>query len=202
MTAIGLNRVPFPVKLLPSAALGLFLITMLVVACGGQEPIAGPTATASPSTTAIVVAPTVPLATATPEPTAIPRPTATSVPSPTPKPTASPTAFVAPPSTTATKAPTPTPGPTPIPQTAELKLEVTFPPGDQTVSAETLTVAGLTSPDATVSVNGNLVTPDINGLFSFDLAITPAENPLVIEVIATSVAGEERSVIRTVIFVP
>ena len=63
-------------------------------------------------------------------------------------------------------------------------------------------MAGLTSPDATVSVNGNLVTPDIDGRFSFELTIPPEENPLVIEVIATSVAGEERSVIRTVIFVP
>ena len=197
MTAIVFNSFTFTVKLLPLTALGLFLITMLVASCGGQEPIAAPTATESPTPTAIVVAPVMPepapLATATPEPTATPRPTATSVPAPTPKPT---------PSATATQAPTATPGPTPIPQTAELKLEVTFPPGDQTVSSETLTVAGLTSPDATVSVNGNLVTPDIDGLFSFELTITPEENPLVIEVIASSVAGEERYVIRTVIFAP
>jgi hypothetical protein len=63
-------------------------------------------------------------------------------------------------------------------------------------------VAGLTSPDATVSVNGVLVTPDIDGLFSTELTLTQDENPLLIEVIASSVAGEQESIIRTVIFVP
>ncbi len=192
----------FPVKLLPWAALGLFLVTMLVASCGGQEPIAAPTTTASPTPTDTVVATPVPLATATPEPTATSKPTATAVPTLAPKPTVSPTATVAPPRTTATQAPAPTPSPTRIPQPAELRLKVTSPRGDQTVSAETFTVAGFTSPDATVSVNGSLVTPDIDGLFSFELTITQQENPLVIEVIATSVAGEERYVIRTVIFVP
>ena len=194
----------FPAKLLPLLALGLFLITMLVASCGGQEPIAAPTATASPTPTVTVVPTPVVLATAAPAPTATPRPTATSVPTPTPKPTLPPTATAPPPPPTATQAPapTPTPGPTPIPQTQELKLEVTSPAGDQTVDSETITVAGLTSPDATVSINSNLVTPDVDGRFSIELTITPEENPMVIEVIATSVAGEQRSVIRTVIFAP
>jgi hypothetical protein len=81
-------------------------------------------------------------------------------------------------------------------------LEVTFPAEDQTVGTETFTLSGLTSPDATVSVNGNLAIPGVDGRFNFDLTITPEENPLLVEVIATSVAGEQRSVVRTVIFLP
>ena len=70
------------------------------------------------------------------------------------------------------------------------------------VDSETITATGSASPDATVSVNGNLAIPDADGRFSLELIISPAENPLAIEVIATSVAGEELSLVRTVIFVP
>lgn len=89
-----------------------------------------------------------------------------------------------------------------MPQTAALQLELIFPPEDLVVDTETITVTGLTSPDATVSVNGNLVIPNAAGHFSLELTISPDENPLAIEVIATSVAGEELSLVRTVIFVP
>ncbi len=65
-----------------------------------------------------------------------------------------------------------------------------------------ITVAGLTSPDATVSVNGVLAPPGIQGRFSVDLPILTNENPLSIEVIATSLSGEQKSVVRTVIFLP
>ena len=70
------------------------------------------------------------------------------------------------------------------------------------VTSNVVTVSGLTSPDATVSVNGILAKPDAQGRFSVDLLLSLVDNPLSIEVIATSVAGEQRSVIRTVIFVP
>ena len=69
------------------------------------------------------------------------------------------------------------------------------------VTAEFVTVAGLTSPDATVSVNGILALPDSQGRFSVDLPLSFEENPLPIEVIATSISGEKLSVVRTVIFV-
>ena len=77
-----------------------------------------------------------------------------------------------------------------------------FPPGDIVVDSDIITVAGITSPDATISVNGNLVIPDVEGRFSLELTIVPRDNPLSIEVIATSLAGESQSVMRTVIFVP
>ena len=89
-----------------------------------------------------------------------------------------------------------------MPQSAALDLDVTFPPVDMIVDNETITVTGIASPDATVSVNGNLAIPDADGRFSLELIISPDENPLAIEVIATSVAGEELSLVRTVIFVP
>lgn len=105
---------------------------------------------------------------------------------PTPEPT------VAPPAT----------APSPAPQTTNLKLELSSPAGDQVVASDTVTVAGVTSPDATVSVNGILVTPDADGRFSIDLTADPEDNPLPVEVIATSVAGEQLSLVRTVIFIP
>jgi hypothetical protein len=89
-----------------------------------------------------------------------------------------------------------------VPQSAALQLDVTFPPEDMIVDSETITVTGIASPDATVSVNGNLAIPDAEGRFSLELTISPNENPLAIEVIATSVAGEELSLVRTVIYVP
>ena len=89
-----------------------------------------------------------------------------------------------------------------MPQSAALDLDVTFPPEDMIVDNETITVTGIASPDATVSINGNLAIPDADGRFSLELIISPDENPLAIEVIATSVAGEELSLVRTVIFVP
>lgn len=70
------------------------------------------------------------------------------------------------------------------------------------VTSNVVTVAGLTSPDATVSVNGILAKPDPEGRFSIDLLLSLMDNPLSVEVIATSVAGEQRSVVRTVIFLP
>ena len=70
------------------------------------------------------------------------------------------------------------------------------------VTSNFVTVAGLTSPDATVSVNGVLLIPDTLGAFSVDLPLSLANNPLSIEVIATSVAGEQRSAVLTVIYIP
>ena len=85
---------------------------------------------------------------------------------------------------------------------APLKLEVTSPSGDMVVESDTIAVVGITSPDATVSVNGYLVTPDVTGRFAIDLAIVPWDNPLAIEVIASSLTGEIKSLVRTVIFIP
>ena len=81
-------------------------------------------------------------------------------------------------------------------------MQVTHPSKDSVVTSDVVTVAGLTSPDASVSVNGILATPDSEGRFSVELLLSLMDNPLSIQVIATSIAGEQRSVVRTVIFVP
>lgn len=201
----------FPVKLLPAAAL---MILLLTAACGGDEATpadteAGQTVSSSP-TVALPSTKVQPLAqppktnptpATTPvplvNPTAIPAVEATPLPSP--KATAAPTV---PPTPTSSPEPADTPGPPPVAQSATLQLDVTFPPEDMVVDEEIITVTGVASPDATVSVNGTLAVPDAEGHFSMELTISPDDNPLAIEVIATSVAGEELSLVRTVIFVP
>ena len=175
-----------PIRLLATSGLLLGLILVLSIACGEESATLAPTATVPASLTQVTV--TTPRPTDTPIPTGHPqppplhrcrplgphrlqhlrpqwfpllRPTQAPLPSPTAEPTLAPAA-------------------TPVPIT----LEVTFPSGDMVVDSDTITVVGITSTDATVSVNGNLVTPDVEGRFAIDLTIMPWENPLAIEVIA------------------
>ena len=191
----------FPAKSLPAAALIIITAVLLTSACGGDATPAG-AATSLPSPTATVQATLAAATPSSPPPTA---PDLTPTPAITPLPPVIPTAMpavLAPPTPTVAPEPTATPVPEPVLQSSALQLEVTFPPEDMVVESETITVTGLTSPDATVSINGNLAIPGADGRFSLELTISPHENPLVIEVIATSVAGEELSLVRTVIFVP
>ena len=197
----------FPARLLPVAAVMILILT----ACGGDEATpAGIETEQSTSTTPPVTHPATPaptiavLAESTPTPSVIPTVVPTVIPTvipsrARPRPAATLTVPTIP---TATPEPEAPAGPTPVPQSAALGLDVTFPPEDMIVDSETITVTGIASPDATVGVNGNLAIPDADGRFSLELIISPDENPLAIEVIATSVAGEELSLVRTVIFVP
>ena len=197
----------FPARLLPVAAVMILILT----ACGGDEAApAGIETEQSTSTTPPVTLPATPaptiavLAESTPTPSVIPTVVPTVIPTviPTlapPRPAATLTVPTVPTATLEPEAPA---GPTPVSQSAALDLDVTFPPEDMIVDSETITVTGIASPDATVSVNGNLAIPDADGRFALELIISPDENPLAIEVIATSVAGEELSLVRTVIFVP
>ena len=195
------------VRTLPSRWLGIATLGLLslAAACGGQGITVSPTAALPPADAAPVPATALPLPTETLKPTATPRPTATPGPSPAVTIVATtPTATLPPPLLpTATPFPEPTtvPSPTSRPPTAGLLLEVTSPSGDVIVASDTVTVAGFTSPDATLSVNGDLVTPDADGSFSIELSISPEDNPLAIEIIATSITGDQQSVVRTVIFI-
>lgn len=193
----------FPVRLLSAAALMILMFT----ACGGDGATPArietgqPTPSTPPVTLPATPTPTIAvLVEATPIPSIIPTVNPTVIPTPAqPRLAATPTV---PPTPIATPEPVAPAGPTPVPQSAALQLDVTFPPEDMIVDSETITVTGIASPDATVSVNGNLAIPDAEGRFSLELTISPNENPLAIEVIATSVAGEELSLVRTVIYVP
>ncbi len=159
------------------ATVWLVVTLSILAACGGEP--------ATPIRTATAISPAAtPSASLTIEPTTAATPKrATPVPIATISPTLS-----------------ATPAPAAGPQSADLTLQVTSPEGDTVVTSPLITVAGLTSPDATVSVNGILALPDPQGRFSVDLLITQYANPLSIEVIATSLFGELETVIRTVIF--
>ena len=111
---------------------------------------------------------------------------------------------------TGTATPTATPTTTPLtqtkpaiqvePQSQALMLRITSPEVNLVTELNQVTVAGVTSPDATLSVNGRLLFPDAEGLFSIDLDSSGILGPMVIEVVASSITGENESEIRPVIF--
>ena len=86
------------------------------------------------------------------------------------------------------------------PQSQSLMLRLTSPQVNVITDAQHATVAGTASPDATLSVNGQLVIPDIEGGFSTELEISAANNPMIIEVIASSTNGETETMVHPVVF--
>ena len=87
-----------------------------------------------------------------------------------------------------------------IAQTQNLLLRVDSPETSLVTGSDQVTISGIASPDATLSVNGRLALPDDQGRFSISLQKSDAENPLSIEIIATSLTGETESLVRSVIF--
>jgi len=85
------------------------------------------------------------------------------------------------------------------PQTRSLMLQLSSPEVNLITDLDQISVAGVTSPDASLSVNGRLVLPDVEGHFSVDLDLSGAPNPLTIEVVATSLTGETATEVRPVI---
>ena len=59
---------------------------------------------------------------------------------------------------------------------------------------------GRASPDATVSVNGQLGAMDESG--NFRILLSLKEGPNLIEVIASDLAGDVRTLVLTVIYIP
>lgn len=164
--------------------------------------------------------------TSTPNLTPLPTATATPVPSPTPTPvpiptatstvislTPTPTAVVTPAATatpvaTPAAAATPVPSPEATPTTAPiggeladgLFLKITNFPKESVVRTSTIELAGVTSPDALVSVNGVLVDVDANG--GFMATVTLKEQPNLVEVIASDFRGNQVSAVLTIIYIP
>ena len=121
-------------------------------------------------------------ATPTPSPVpAIPTPTATPSPTPSPSP---------PPGPTPTIAPTSTPIPTAIP-IPRLVLDVQGPADGTTVQNAAVVVHGLTSPGATLTVNGEVVFVDRDGRFQTEVTLVAGDNR--VEVIATDATGTQVS---------
>jgi hypothetical protein len=104
------------------------------------------------------------------------------------------------PTATATPAPTPTPTATPRPTQQPLFLNVTTPEDESIVATSEVEVAGTTLPTAIVSVNGTLVTVEVDGAFS--TTVTLEEGPNTIEVVASTVKGEELDRVLMVMYIP
>lgn len=120
-----------------------------------------------------------------------------SAPAPTPTPTllpkVTPTPILP---LTSTPTPTATPTPVVVAPTAFF-LKVTAPPNESVVTTTALQVAGETTPDAVVTVNGQIVEVDANGRFQVTLSL--AQGPNVIEVAASDFSGKQAQELRTVI---
>ena len=151
--------------------------------------------------------------TPTPSPTQVPTATGTPVPSPTPMPVVSPTAaptvtptptFTGTPTAMATAGPTPETTPTPLPIGSGLRddlfLQITNFPKESVVRTNTVDLAGSTSPDALVSVNGVLVDVGVDG--EFTATVTLKEEPNLVEVIASDFRGNQVSAVLTIIYIP
>ena len=103
-------------------------------------------------------------------------------------------------------APTSTPEPEARPapkiehQSQALMLRLHSPELNLVTELDRVFVSGVTSPDATISVNGRRALPDHDGNFMVNLDRDTTSNPSVIEVVATSITGETESAILPVIF--
>jgi len=86
------------------------------------------------------------------------------------------------------------------PRSQALMLRLASPEINLVTGLDRITVSGVTSPDASLSVNGRLALPDADGNFSADVVLSNAHNPLIIEVVATAITGETESLVRPVIF--
>ena len=133
-----------------------------------------------------------------------------SQPTPTPAPTATATNTPVPTST-----PTPVPTYTPIPTTivtetstppadeelpTELFLEVIEPFNESVVSESVILVRGLTTPDAVVSIDGETIEVDAQGEFTVDVSLQSGPN--IIQLVASNLAGEEKSALLSLIYLP
>ena len=188
---------------LPAVAAAVLALSLLLAACSGGE---RDTSTAEPTQPVAATLTKAPEPTAEPTPTSPPVPTATSVPVATAT-SAPPTpgAITAPPATAtpaATSTPLPTPTPTPVPQPAELFVEVSEPQDNSVIGSAEVTVGGRSTPDATVSVNGQVADIDASGRFSTAVPVTLEEGPNLIEVIASDLAGGVETRVLTVVYIP
>ena len=161
----------------------LALAVLVGTACFTPTARPGSTLPTPPTLPPVVVAATpTPAPTATPVPTPTPAPTATPVPTPTPTPTLA---------TTATPAPTPTNLPI---------LDVQSPLDRSIVRQDSVTVQGITSIGASVSIRGRAVASGEGGRFQITVPVSPGVNTF--DVVAIDAAGNRRSHSLTITFLP
>ena len=95
---------------------------------------------------------------------------------------------------------TPTATPTPRATPKSLFLTVTSPEDESIVETSEVTVIGETLPTAIVSVNGEEVNVEDDGTFS--TTVTLEEGPNDIQIVASTLGGQETSVILMVAYMP
>ena len=97
------------------------------------------------------------------------------------EPTPTTAAVVEPPTDTRTE-------PTLAPLPTELFLTLDSPEDETVVSTESVSVTGMTNPDAVVSVNGQIV--DVGALGEFSASVVLLEGPNLIEVVASDLSSQ------------
>ena len=148
------------------------------------------------------VQPTSPaVATATLEPTVTPVPS-TATTEPTAEPTAAPTPTAEP-----TPTPEPAPAPTPVPTPTRpsslipgLSLRILGPPEGTRATNNAVVVHGITTPGASVQVNGAAATVEGDGRFRAEVSLFPGFNFL--SVVAADRAGNRQNEVITVVLPP
>jgi len=180
---------------------GLFLALTGCVESRPRYAIALPTPT-------IVVVPVkaTPLSTVLPEPTATPQPLATPVPlTPTPIPTIAPTPT---PISVSTPVPTIIPtvetevpvGSTPNSGTFNLSLDFDGIGNESVVRSDRVLLHGVTSADATVSVNGVILEVQSDGTFELTLPLEPGPN--IVDIVASDLEGNSINSSLAIISIP
>ena len=182
------------------------LAALLLAALAGCVQVVARPGTYTPTPLPTVTPTPLPTATPTPLPTATPTPLPTATPTPlptvtpTPLPTVTPTPLPTPtptPLPTATPRPTVTPAPTPVLLPV---LEIQSPVDRSVVREDTVTVQGVTSVGASVSVRGRAVASGEGGRFQLTVPVVPGVNTL--EVIAIDAEGNRSSRTLTITFLP
>ena len=168
-----------------------------------QAPALQVTATPAPTPTPLPTATPVPTPTPVPQPT--PRPLATVVPTPTPTPDPTPVPTPTPtptpaPTATPTLAPTATPTPTPTPTAPIPFLIIESPQDGDIIPEESVTIEGITSLGASVSVRGRAVAAGEGGRFRLSVPLAPGVN--VLEIFAINPDGQRQGKTLTVIHLP
>ena len=82
----------------------------------------------------------------------------------------------------------------------DLFMQVTNLPKESVVRVGTITVKGVTTPDALVSVNGVLANVDSSGRFAAPVSLQEAPN--LVEVVASDFRGNKVSSVLTIIYIP
>jgi hypothetical protein len=95
---------------------------------------------------------------------------------------------------------TPTPEPEATATPEAVFLEVTSPEDESTVNTSPVNVTGETTPDAVLSINGQSVEVDADGMFTAEVELVEGIN--FIEIVASDFDGNTVDAVRTLIYSP